>query len=56
MSTAELLDRALQALVDTDYSTPCDENDEEFCENFCQSFGEPGPRKECWLHYIERKG
>ena len=45
MNTAELLDRALQALVDTGYSTPCDVIDDEFCENFCEDF--VGPRKEC---------
>lgn len=55
MKTTELLDRALQALVDTGYSTPCDENDDEFCESFCGEGTYP-PCKECWLHYIERKG
>ena len=54
MKTAELLDKALQMLVDTKLSYPCAYmvDDEEFCKDFCKpDFN--GPQKECWLHYIE---
>lgn len=56
MKTAELLDKALQMLIDTGSSLPCADmsNDEEFCKDFCKlDFN--GPQKECWMHYIEWK-
>lgn len=56
MLTAELLDMALQALVDIESDIPCDAmaNADNFCEDFCMvKNDEIGPNKECWLHYLE---
>ena len=54
MKTAELLDKALQMLIETRSTLPCADmsNDEEFCRDFCKPWFD-GPQKECWLHYIE---
>ena len=54
MKTAELLDKALQMLVDSESDVPCVAmHGSSFCEDFCNVNLLEWPKKECWLHYIE---
>lgn len=57
MKTAEPLDadKMLQMLVDSKSDMPCIAmHGSSFCEN-CNVNILDYPKKECWLHYLERK-
>ena len=44
MTTEEMLDKAIQFLVDLETEIPCEEN----CEYCC-------PQKECWRYFLSGK-
>ena len=49
---SELLDKALETLVDMEFDIPCDAMfDSGWCEEYCNF---DHPQKECWKKYLER--